>query len=307
MADNQNTPATQTENTPATPVVGETTSIDINGANGVETITGIYGQTPEGTITIDGLEVNPDTIAQPHTPAFEMPEKFVGKTAEEIAKIYADLEKKMGQQSTNPTDDAAKAAAEATKAAEEAQAAADKEANAKAPSDLSKEVIEKYKASYNANGELSADDYASLEKEGYSKNQVNDYIEYEAFKTTKLINSIVEPLGGGLDKYNQVAAWISSTFDDKSLAEVNEVLANSPMAAKTAYLGSLYTQFDAANGSISALHGNNGVASTASGIQGYATKNDFMADLDNPKYTTNPEFRKMVEGRLSVSDPSVIS
>lgn len=88
----------------------------------------------------------------------EIPEKFRGKSAEEIAKSYMELEKKMGQASTKQKSEAE----EKAKEAQEHYAKGDTEKGRKAQSEM-EEIIKKI------NKEIDETDYTKMDPKAYGK------------------------------------------------------------------------------------------------------------------------------------------
>jgi len=222
---------------------------------------------------------------------FEVPEKFKGKSAEDIIKSYQELEKlhakKGGEeevsQEEKPED---KPEGEETSKEEVSQ--------------LSTEELSTFEQSYKENGGLTEEDYAALEKKGFSKEQIDEEISYREYKEEKAINQVIEPLGGGKEKLQEVVKWAGENKTPEEVQAFNSALASAPLVAQQAMLKGLYAEYDTSGSSTTEVyHSGSG---TKGPSKGYATEADFMKDLDHPAYKTDKSFVKKVETKLGISN-----
>ena len=117
---------------------------------------------PEGEVQEEGLPSD--------TPEFVIPEKFKGKSAEEIARSYVELEKSRGTQE-QPAEDAPEAQEEAP------------EGNP-------------YLDEFRATGELSQDSYEALIAQGNTRESIDEALEYESYKQNKAVYEMADVVGG---------------------------------------------------------------------------------------------------------------
>jgi len=220
---------------------------------------------------------------------FEIPEKFKGKSAEDIAKAYMELEKMKGKQ---PLEEEVEEEKEVRD--EPPEASADKEA------------YSKYVELFEKNGELSEAEYAELDKAGYSKEVVDGEIarvseqkEFEAFRADKKLNSILEPLGGGTDKFKEVAAWANEAKPAEDVKAFNEALAESNVIAQQAMLRGLYAEYEASNKDTDTVLHSGSRQTTPS--KGYKTQEEFFKDVGSKEYKNNPTYRAAVEKKMALS------
>ena len=223
--------------------------------------------------------------------AFDMPEKFKGKSAEEIAKSYLELEKLKGKQE----EEVVQESTEGEEPSEEPTKA------------IEVEQYNKYAESFDANGGLSEAEYQELADAGYSREVVdaeiaarNDRQEFDKYKQEKTLNAILEPLGGGQEKFKEVAQWANQTKTPEDVKAFNDALAMSSKVAQQAMLRGLYAEYASAGSQTdTVLHTN--TPQTIS-TKGYATESDFMKDLNNPAYKTDKSYVKAVEAKLARSN-----
>jgi len=232
---------------------------------------------------------------------FEMPEKFNGKSPEDIARAYAELEKKLGEKKDENVDDSDTTTEVSPKEGDEDTTVPD-DNKAEEPKVLSDKDMAEYKAEYDKDGKLSEESLSKLKAEGYSETDVNDYVQYQEYKAYKAVEALVTPLGGGVEKYNEVAQWVADNADDAELETINKTLANSALPAKQAYMATIYKAFEDATGGVN-LHGNSPSKSTTA--KGYSTQSEMFADMNNPAYAVDASYRAKVEAKVALTDASL--
>jgi len=224
---------------------------------------------------------------------FKVPEKFEGKSIEDVIKSYQELEKFKGggQEST-----------EGEKPSEGEEPVPE----VKEPTKVEAEQYQKYADSLDKNGKLSDAEYAELAEAGYDKAAVDaeikdrgDRAEYETYKQDKTLNAVLEPLGGGQEKFKSVSDWANTTKDADEIKAFNAELASAGPMAKQALLKGLYSEYDSAGAEAdSVLHSN---SAPKTGNKGYSTQEEFFKDVGSPEYKTNPAYRKAVESKMALS------
>jgi len=224
---------------------------------------------------------------------FEVPEKFAGKSIEDVIKSYQELEKLKGGEPVSE---------------EEPNSASEPEegGDSKEPTVVEKEQYDKYAANYDKNGELSDAEYAELAKSGYDKATVDkeiaarsDRAEFDAYKQEKTLNDVLEPLGGGADKFKEVSDWANQSKPEADIIAFNEALALAPKMAQQAMLKGLYAEYEAAGDKQDTILHTNTPQGQSS--KGYKTQEEFFKDVGSEEYKTNPAYRQAVEQKMSQS------
>lgn len=226
---------------------------------------------------VEEVEEQEEEVVLPSDiPTFEMPEKFKGKSAEEIAKSYVELEKLYSRKIEN------KSTTE--------------------PAPLSQEQYSKFETKFRETGSLSEEDYAELEKLGYSREVVDTEIAYRQYQEEKNILDVLAPLGGGLEKLNQVASWAKETKSEEEVKNINEALKSTNKQGQQAILKMLYNEYENRNTSQEPIHTN---SPQVPRTRGYNNEADFFKDLSDPRYKSGDKyFIKAVEQKLSLTDTS---
>jgi len=245
----------------------------------------------EGEVAeLTGETIQEEAVLTSEQEVFEIPEKMQGKSKEEIAKMYVELEKMKAKQAEVEQEGGDEVSTEETQ----------EEVTEEVPEEKAAEY-QKYVDSYEKNGTLSETEYAELEKAGYTKEQVDSEIEYQNYKKDKALNDVLEPLGGGTDKFKEVSAWAAENKTPEEIKAFNEALNGSGKLAQQALLKGLYAEFSTNNAEDTTVH-TNSTQTTPS--KGYSTESEFFADLGNPAYNTDPTYNKKVQEKLSKTDTS---
>jgi len=217
-----------------------------------------------------------------------LPEKF--KSAEDLAKAYSELEKKLGsnQNKPEPTEEAAQAdtddtVVEADTTAEKAVAEAGLDLN-----ELSQKFWDK--------GELDTEDYSALETKGIPKTLVDEYI---ALKTAQFENTIMSTVGGR-DAYNSMIGWASDSLSQSEIDAYNRAVNSGDVNMANMATKGLQARFKAEAGfePSRTVKGEN-VSATA---EVYRSLAELQKDMSDPRYQKDSAFRKDVERKLERSD-----
>ena len=238
---------------------------------------------------VDGVEPE-EALLPSDTTEFEIPEKFQGKSLEDVIKSYQELEKM-----------------KVTKQEEEVVPKATEEKEEAPKDDKPTGEYDKYIQSFEEKGELSEDDYAELEKAGHSREEIDKTIEdyklqkeFQEYKQEKALMEVLEPLGGGTEKFKEVAMWANANKPAEEVAEINAELARAGKLAQQALLKTLYAEYEAAGEEeASVLHTN---SSQATPNKGYSTQEEFFKDIGSAEYKNNPKYRAAVEAKMARSD-----
>jgi len=250
----------------------------------------------EITQTVSGEESTEEVQLPSDTTEFVMPDKFTGKSAEEIAKSYIELEKMQS-----------KAVEEEGGTAPQGEESPEGDEEPPGEVELTEEQYSKYSKSLEDNGTLSDEEYSELEKLGYDKATVDKEVsnykeqkEFQKYKQEKTLNEIIEPLGGGKEKFKAVAAWSKETKTSEEVAAINNSLSNSPKAVQQAILKGLYAEYDSSGNTLEGpIHSN---TPTNSPSKGYSSQEEFFKDIGSPEYQNNPKFREAVDTKMSKSN-----
>lgn len=217
-----------------------------------------------------------------------LPEKF--KSAEDMAKAYAELESKMGKPA-EPKADPETPPADTPPPAE----ATPDDAN-KALSERGLDMAE-FSREFAEKGELSPESFAKLEQAGISKDTVNQYIEGQKALANQYESSVKSEVGGD-ENYTQMVTWAKANMSTEEITAFNNAVSSGDVnQAKLAVLG-LSTRYSSANGSDPKRTIGGGKAGAQDAFESTAQLTEAMRD---PRYKSDPAYRNAVQTKLARS------
>lgn len=223
---------------------------------------------------------NPQSETTEATPATEesrpewLPEKF--QSAEDLAKAYGELEKKVGQ----PRQEAA--TEEST--TEEATGISGTLTSA------TNEFIE--------NGELSEESFEALAKEGLPRELVESYIQGQQAMMETQSNQVKETVGGDAN-YQAMAEWAAENLSEGEIDAFNEIVESGTIDQANVAVRGLYAEFRSAGGKAPNLL--QGSTSGTGGAKPFNSAAQVTEAMRDPKYKNDPAYRELVEQRLAVT------
>lgn len=220
-----------------------------------------------------------------------LPEKF--KSPEELAKAYNELQKKLSQ----PKAEEPKK--EETPKPEEGEEGSDAEKEGESPKLDGRVDLTPFHNEWAEKGELSPDSFSKLEKMGFPKELVQQYINGFQASQAQEAQSIYRETGGE-EGYKAMTEWASKNLSAQEIAAYDNLVTSGDVnAAKIAAKG-LYAQYVAANGQPPKLI--SGTPSSKSSLSPFRSTSEVVAAMSDPRYKNDPAFRKDVERRLAQSD-----
>jgi hypothetical protein len=224
-----------------------------------------------------------DSQTSPERPAW-LPEKFA--TAEDFAKSYTELEKKLGA----PAAPAAPASLEVP--ADPAAAAA-----AVTSAGLDFEALT---AEFNKDGALSEATYDKLTKAGISKTVADQYIAGQqaiANQTRTEVFSVV----GGEEQYTEMVTWAKDNLAAADIDAYNSAMNAGNVSSMKLAVEGLRARFVAANGSTPKLISGGSGQGPASQGDVFRSNTELTTAMKDPRYATDPAYREDVRQKLSRS------
>lgn len=221
------------------------------------------------------------------------------KTQDDLLKAYKELESKIGAPkapdspvspatppTTAPTGDlktgeAASLTIDATAATAAAASAGFKMA------DLS--------AEYAANGDLTPETYAKLEKAGFGKDVVEVFIDGQKARVQAEHTQILTKAGVTSESFGAMIEWAKVTLSPEDIKSYNDAV-NGPVGTRQFALEAMHHRFVRAQGSDPKLF--TGQRGTPATNDIYRSTEQMVADMKNPLYAKDPAFRAEVEAKV---------
>lgn len=192
----------------------------------------------------------------------------------------------------------AKAYTEAQKKLSERQGIQEKETPAEG--NISETVNAARTEFFENDGKLSDDTYKALEQSGMPKEAVDAFIEGQTAKA-ELYNMQLQSIGG--DQHQSALEWGGDNLSDAEIQAFNSEYTSGDITRATVAMKGLLAQYQVANGKPGKLL--QGETSGTAGVQAYASKQEWLSDMKDPKYRTNDAaFHAQVQKRLAVTDIS---
>lgn len=223
-----------------------------------------------------------------------LPEKF--SSAEEMARSYAELEKKVGQ----PKEQQEEVGEEVADKLEEQEDAVEEKA------EEVKQVMSKlglnfgeFEREYNDNGELSDKAYKALEDKGLPRSLVDSWIDGQKALSSALDNQVYESVGGQ-DNYTQMIEWAKTNLSESDIGAFNASVDTGDTSLTRFAVQGLHARYRSAvgNNEPTLMQGETGTTSGGS----YKSAAELTAAMRDSRYHSDPAYRDMVAQKLSRSD-----
>jgi hypothetical protein len=230
-----------------------------------------------------------------------LPEKF--KTEADLVKSYSELERKLSKMSAPPaTPPTTKTVVETTKTNEvpgvnaESTVITDEVTKTAAETvkaaGLDMQALEEEVASL---GDLSPESRAKLEAAGIGAQQIDAYRRGVEAQRTDFETAVTKGLKGGKEALTEAIQWAakeaeSGTFSQKEVDAFNKAMVSSDPALAALAAEGLVSRFKRSQGPVLI----DGVTPTDA-APGYASRAQQQADMKDPRYKTDPAFRRQVE------------
>ena len=215
-----------------------------------------------------------------------LPEKF--KSPEDLAKAYLELEKKIGKKADEP----AKAPADAAKEPETPEAAkAAKEV-------IGVQAFDEYSKEFLDSGSLSEESYQNLEAKGFGKDIVDAFIRGQQALVTGQINEVYSAVGGQ-ESYQSMIQWAEDALSAEEISTFNDLINSGNHQQTLLAVRGLQSRYQSQNKSPKLL---GGAPATANNTQAYRSTAELVTAMSDPRYKTDPAYRRDVERRLEHSD-----
>ena len=204
-------------------------------------------------------------------------EKF--ESAEDMAKAYKELQKKL---SNKPK--------ETKKSAEKSEEPAEAVTNLNA-------AISSATEEFSESGELSDKTFEALEAAGLSRDFVEQYLAGQQAISVAQAAEIKEAVGG-VGNYEAMSEWAGENLTDADLDAFNALVEGGSVEQARVAVKGLYAQFLAAGGKGPELVQG---ATSGSDVKPFGSAAQVTEAMKDPRYSNDPAYREQVEKRLSVS------
>ena len=218
-----------------------------------------------------------------------LPEKF--NSVEDLAKSYAELEKKLGGQSQETKEEVDPVAKTTPKSDNNLEIAE------KAVTDAGLDMSS-LQAEYAEKGALDTKSYEALEKAGISKEYVDSYIAGQEAIAKTQADEIKSTVGGD-ETYQEMVDWASKNMTEGEKTAYNKAVNSGDMDTVKLAVNALKGQFERANGVEPKLVEGKAQPSQEQGFLSWAQVTEAMAD---PRYAKDMAYQNEVKNKLANSN-----
>jgi hypothetical protein len=209
------------------------------------------------------------------------------KSPEELEKAYKELEARLGKTEDEPKADDEPAEVEETVPSNEDEAQAVAEEKGFDLTELNKEFADA--------GSLSEDTYKMLADKGLGKDTVDAYIAGQQALAERNVQEL-HAVAGGTEQFNEMVEWANDNLPESEIDALNQMVSKQE-TAKFALQG-LYARYRSEAGEPNLI--DNGTTAVTNS-RGYASTKEMTREMADPRYRTDPAFRKQVEMKIARS------
>ena len=169
------------------------------------------------------------------------------------------------------------------------------------------EIMEIMKEVTNNDGVISEDIYKTLEEKGISKEEADTFYEGVKSKTEKEIEATFNEAGISREEFSKAGELARQNWTEDRILEFNTAMNEAYESGnKTIQKALMRSLVDSVKGlpseDANKVHSNQPTSSPK--VEGYSTKSDYFADVNNVRYRKDPSYRKLVEQKFLKTDRS---
>lgn len=199
------------------------------------------------------------------------------KTPEDLAKAYAELEKKQGS-SNNEYEETEEVSEE--------------------PSSPVNSTIAKAQEQYAEQGELTDNMFKELEQAGIPSEFVQAYIAGQEAISVSEATEVQDTIGGSVN-YEAMTEWAQQNLTESDIDAYDDVVTNGTIEQAKMAVQGMYARFLSGGGQAPNLTQGSTSGDSVKPFNSAAQVTEAMSD---PRYAKDPAYRATVEKRLQVSN-----
>lgn len=217
------------------------------------------------------------------------------QSPEDMAKAYAELEKKLGAPKEEQKPEAEKTDAEKAKEEADKKAAEDKVKETPKASEVVADLNAKFLAQ---DGKLTDADYAAAEAIGHDRATVDAFIAGQQ-ALAEMATQRIMGAAGGKETMDRMFAWASTSIPAAEIDTFNKSFEGADVNAAVIAMEQLKSKYEAANGKDPTLIGGKPAANVSDVFTSWAQVSQAMSD---PRYSTDHAYRTTIEQKLGRSN-----
>ncbi len=155
-----------------------------------------------------------------------------------------------------------------------------------APKGVPQELWTSLETTFTEKGGITTKQYAELEKHGIPEQVVDNYIDGIIAKQNEFTRSVYD-LAGGQEQYKVIESWANENLSENEINYISGLKGDAQLLA----LKGVKAQYDLANSGTQRINGNTNDNNSGSS---YAKTEDYIRDVEDPRYRSSPAFRDKV-------------
>ena len=156
-------------------------------------------------------------------------------------------------------------------------------------------------AEYTANGELSEKSLASLNKAGFPKTLIENYIEGQQSRLEASFGSYIKKAAGGDKQYETICQWAANNLTKAEIHRYDKAIETNNLDTALTALEGLMLKYEKANGKAPEIIRGKAPARQAA-IKGFNSLEEMADAMEDPRYEKDPTYTHRIEQRMIASD-----
>ena len=228
----------------------------------------------------ESVEATQESAQEPEQPQADerpgwLPEKFA--SPEDMAKSYAELEKKLSERSNEPE-----------------QADAEQTTEDSTPAPAVDSLIGNAEEEFKSTGQLSDATFDALEAAGIPRATVEAVRDMRVREAESNRQAIVQEYGGD-EKVTSMQTWASEHYDDSMIERLNGMLNSGDYNQTRMAMSMISADYDRSVGSQEPQRNIGGVRS---GPEGFRSTSEMLEAINDPRYKSDEAYRGDVERKI---------
>ena len=242
----------------------------------------------------DSYELTPEDITEQETELEAPSDEETEYTEEDYGDDYGDNSEEEEEDSEEEDSDAAYVNNEITALTEQGDAAAELLAtHGISYRDLC--------AEYTANGELSEKSLASLNKAGFPKALIENYIEGQQSRLEASFGSYIKKAAGGDKQYETICQWAANNLTKAEIHRYDKAIETNNLDTALTALEGLMLKYEKANGKAPEIIRGKAPARQAA-IKGFNSLEEMADAMEDPRYEKDPAYTHKIEQRMLATE-----
>ena len=156
-------------------------------------------------------------------------------------------------------------------------------------------------AEYTANGELSEKSLASLNKAGFPKALIENYIEGQQSRLEASYGNYIKTAAGGEKQYTALCQWAANNLSEAEIRRYDNALDTHNLDTALTALEGLMLKYEKANGNAPEIIRGKAPARQAA-IKGFNSLEEMADAMEDPRYEKDPAYTHKIEQRMLATE-----